>query len=350
MSDAIDQAASAFASDMGIREAQPIARAANKTASKPEVIFENFGEVENDLAAGGDDKPLPKGLRPKEDEDDEEVDPLFEGDEDEDEDEDEDGPDEGDEDDDEDEFLKREVEVMVDGEPVVVTGKEAIDGYIRQETFSRRMNQLSEAGRSVEAMAQRVAASRQQVLSMYEEAEEIMSSVIPEEPNWEQLFEKDPKGARALQVQYEGFKKTVSEIKEKREKAAREAAEKDAEETKRYQQEEFPKFAKAARWKSPKDMERDTISMRRTALAVGFTPEEVAQVYDSRMLTILLKASKFDRMIANKPKPVNTKKAAVSPGAGSKSTARKGIVGAQKQLARTGRVEDAASVFEKMIR
>jgi hypothetical protein len=93
--------------------------------------------------------------------------------------------------------------------------------------------------------------------------------------------------------------------------------------------------------------------MKQTARQEGFSDEEVATVYDSRMLRILQKASKYDRMMAARPRPINKGgKRTVAPGAGNgktRRTAPKGIDRAQKDHARVGSVESAAKVFEKFL-
>jgi len=92
--------------------------------------------------------------------------------------------------------------------------------------------------------------------------------------------------------------------------------------------------------------------MRRTGLSAGFAEEELSQVYDSRMLQVLLKASKYDRMMAAKPKPIVRAQAKpIPPGAGSarSRTAQRGVTSAMKRLNRTGSIDDAAVVFDQIL-
>jgi hypothetical protein len=71
------------------------------------------------------------------------------------------------------------------------------------------------------------------------------------------------------------------------------------------------------------------------------------------MLQVLLKASKYDRMMAAKPKPVirQPQGKPIAPGAGSakQRTAQKGVSSAMKRLNRTGRLDDAAVVFDQLL-
>jgi hypothetical protein len=92
--------------------------------------------------------------------------------------------------------------------------------------------------------------------------------------------------------------------------------------------------------------------MRRTAMNAGFSEYEVATVYDPRMLTILLKASKYDRMTANSPRAVIPDKGkALTPGAATPlgNVRRSGFNDAQRRLAESGRLQDAVEVFRRML-
>lgn len=362
MADALENAALAFDADMGGGKPAASPGGISDAKSAPEPIFGNSDAQEGDLRAGGDDTPAPgeKRVRPKkaapeEDDDpegilderfdpDEEVDPDEEDDEDEDE-----GKKSDEEDDDEDELLNKEFTVMVDGEEVQVPLKEALDGYIRTKTFHKRLNQLDAVKQQLTAHAQKVVEDRQRYDEMLAEAEETIAGLLPAEPDWDKLFQEDPKAARELQKQYDAYRGKITEIREKRLKAQRDQAQQDAREQAEFARAEFPKFAAYAKWRDKEEMGKDINSMRRTALSAGFSEQETAQVLDSRMLVVLLKASKYDRMMAARPKAVKSGKTPVNPGAGSKSTARRGVIGAQKKLARTGSVEDAADVFAKIL-
>src|SRR4029450_5169565 len=103
----------------------------------------------------------------------------------------------------------------------------------------------------------------------------------------------------------------------------------------------------------PKRKEKDLQAMRRTALTHGFSEDELSQVYDSRMLMVLLKASKFDRIMASRPKPVKqTNGVRPVPTTGGKTRTRvasREFQSASKSLAKTGSIEDAAVVFDNII-
>lgn len=373
MSDqAIDQAALAFDADMGVKSA-PAARQSDsgERSKRPtESMFDNLGQfADNSEDAGGGDH-LPNPMKSKKTPFEHTPDPedeLEEEDEDAGGDEieyeiDDDGnvvvDDDGNPvekkaekpDDEEDEEDDQKYTVMVEGEEVEVGLREALSGYVRQETFHRRMNQLDEGRQLVKQHAEQVVADRQKLIQGLADLEEQVKALIPDEPDWDKLYAEDPGKARLLEKQYKDVKAKVDEVKAKREQAQKEAAEAEANDTATYARAEFGKFAKLAKWGDTKAMRKDLRSMKMTAEATGFSPAEYGAVYDSRMLNILLKASKYDRMMAARPKPVNRQQGPKTSGAGRTRTAPNGVDRAQKRLTQTGSIDDAAAVFARLIK
>lgn len=255
-------------------------------------------------------------------------------------------------DEDEDDELSKLVTVVVDGEEKEVPLREALDGYIRLETFHQRLNKLDQVKEVVATEAQKVIADRQKLIAGLEDLENQIKALIPAEPDWDALYKENPTKARELEKQYKQVKDQIEKVKTDREAAIKEAAERDAEATAEYARTEFSKFASQAGWTDSKAMQKDLQAMKRTAESVKFKPEEYGSVYDSRMLEILRRASKYDRMMAARPKPVNQNGRSTpnTPGAGRNRTAPKGIDRAQKRLTQTGSLDDAAAVFARLIK
>jgi len=330
-------------------------------------LFRNVGDVEVDdespAKGGGDDDPEeaiygkqvqtkegPRDPRERDDEDREGDDADADGDEsvgaEDDPDEDGDEPTAA--------ALAQKVEVTVDGEPVEVTLKEALEGYVRTETFHRRMNQLDEAKKIVRRAAADAVHNFEYSRNVAREMEAHMETMIPKEPNWDEEFQKDPARARELQRYYEKANAFRNELRSKMTETMKQQQHLNQVQLEAFAQEESTKFEQMNRknWSDPKKKVKDLQSMRKTGLTAGFTEEELSQVYDSRMLQVLLKASKYDRMMAAKPKPVlRPQGKPIPPGAGSakQRTAQRGDNSAMKRLNRTGKLEDAAVVFDQII-
>ena len=369
MADGVDEAAAAF--NAAIQSETPSRSGKSGDATGPvETVFRNLGKSETDdespAKGGGDDeedliygkdvqtKGDPRNPRKGEGEDSESDDDESDGD----------GSD-GEEDDDadgtpdaasaeEEAVLARKVEVTVDGEPVEVSIKEALEGYVRTETFHRRMNQLDEAKKIVRRAANDAVQNYEYSINLAKEMEAHMDTMIPKEPNWDEEYAKDPVKARELQKYYEKANAFRADLRKQQVEIAKKQYESNAAQLQAFVQEEASKFEQMNRknWSDPKKREKDMQSMRKTAFAAGFSEEEVSQVYDSRMLQVLLKASKYDRMMANKPKPfVRQQGKPVPPGTGSakQRTVQKGVTSAMKRLNKTGSIEDAAVVFDQII-
>jgi hypothetical protein len=340
MADDMDNAAQAFDND---------------APSKPtDTVFLNLGKVEVDeespAKGGGDDDEEalyvdpPKKSKDDPDEDEEE------GPDDEGEDEDE----EVDEEDDEDDIAAgKTYKVMIDGDEKEVSLKEALEGYIRTETFHKRMSEIDETNKIVYKAAQDVTQNFEYAKQMIDLMEGQMKELVPPEPDWDKLFSEDPAKARNLQKYYQQVGEFKGKLQEQRTAVMRQQAVHANQQLKAFADNEALRFSRinSKNWGTdPSKKSKDLQSMRRTAQQEGFSDEEIDQVFDSRMLMVLLKASKYDRMMAAKPKPVQQAAKPVTPGPGNKRTGRKGVNEAMKRLARSGSLEDAAPVFDQIMR
>jgi hypothetical protein len=362
MSDSLEQAAMAFDSALG--NTAPSEKAPASSGQPTEMLFNNLGDLEVDeespAKGGGDDIPNPK-VRTKavevEDDEDDEPETLFkqvadddQDGEDADPDADEDADGEDKKDDEEEEEDDSDVyEVTVDGERVEVSLREALDGYIRGETFHRRLSKLNEMQGVLKTEAVEVINQRQKYTNLIEQMEAHLDKLIPPEPDWDKEYEADPKAARALEQKYAEIKRTRAALESEKQKVTQEQKEQDEKALKEFIAENNVKILQNnPTWKDTKVMERDLSSMMKTGLKAGFSKEEVLEVYDHRMITVLLKAAKYDRLQDNKPKPVRRGGKPIKPGAGSKSTAPK-VSTAMNSLSRTGSVDDAAGVMLSLI-
>jgi hypothetical protein len=361
--DDMETAAQAFdAAISADQRGNPPAPPEDTSKNKPtDRMFENLGKTEVDDESpekgGGDDLPDPeeaiyakdnKGKRkdapdaeePGEEEDSEEDAGEAE----------EEGVDAGELD------LETKVKVMVDGEEATVPLKEALEGYIRTETFHRRLSEMSESQKVVQAAAADVVQNYQYARQLIDVMEGQLKELVPPEPDWDKEFAADPQKARNLQKYYAQVAEFKTKLQTQREEINQKQEAHNAEQLKVYAQQEEIRFNRinSKNWGvDPSRKTKDLQAMRRTALTEGFTEEELNGVFDSRMLQVLLKASKYDRITATTPKPKQMGIKPVPPGPGKRSvngTGRKGIADAMNKLARTGTIEDAAPVFDQILR
>lgn len=352
----VEQAASAF--DVAIGNA-PAEResggAAPQETRAPEQMFDNLGSLDEDSPeAGGDKLPVRTPKREPVQVDLEEEDEVLLDDNGNPVEVEEEAPAEEEE---EEEALNKHrddlddvYEVIVDGQRKEVDLQEALNGYIRQDTFYTRLNELNDYRETLQAEATKIIDQRSTYLQKLDTVEKLIMAVTPVEPDWAEEYKKNPDGAAELQKQYNGLMNQVKAIQAEKEKVKGEGSEMDAETKARYVAAENRKVLNNhPHWKDQEVMKKDLSAMFETGVKAGFDKQEIMETVDSRMISLLYKAMRYDKLQANKPKPIKTGKKSGAPGAGSTRTAPKGLTKANQQLRRTGSVEDAASVFANMI-
>ena len=249
-------------------------------------------------------------------------------------------------------------EITVDGEPQTVSLGELRDGYIRTATFHSRLNKVNEHKQVVELENQRVSQMRDLYITGLQNLDEDIRGLMPQEPNWDAEYAADPQAARARQKRFEEIGTKLNQIRANRAWAIQNRQQEHDRASARYAVEQFTQFVDDHRKliKDEPSLQRVIGGMRKTALAEGFNEQEVAGVYDRRMLNILFKAWMYDQGMAVRPQAQ-----AALPGPGKSlapgsarplngSAGRRNVDEAQRQLARTGRMEDAEHYFQRLLR
>ena len=361
--DTLEQAATAFdAIDSGKAPSAPEARRSPSLDMSD--LFGDMGSLEVDETSpargGGDNLPVDgekpaKARKPyPEDEEDDDAEVIDGGEDEDGEEPDEDADDEDDAEDD-DPALAVKYEVVVDGEPVEVELKEALNGYIRTETFHRRLNELNEYKGTLAANASQLYEDRKKAIEMIDDLQKLTNQLIPKEPDWDEEYKRDPAAARRLQKQYDEIKKVKDGLEAERGNIRKVQTEEEEAGFVEYRKGENLKLLRAyPHWQDPKTgveaMKKDLTMMHTSLSNVGFTDDEIKTIYDARMIKIAMKAARYDRLMAKDVKPVLAKNNKPSnSGVGRKSTAPKGNRGARAALQKTGSVEAAASVFTDLI-
>lgn len=251
-------------------------------------------------------------------------------------------------------------EVMIDGEAHEVSLTEALNGYIREQTFHKRQTMLNEIQANMEKDAETLKQGWQLWHKARQDYEADLYSMVPPEPDWKVEFKRAEGNAAMLshlvnqQESYRGIYANLA--KSRSDRAARETADYQAAQEKlaRYAVDNGNKFVArhAKLFPTKAEYDKNIQSMRRTALDAGFNEEQIAQVFDERMQTVLLWASKYRRMMAAQPKAVIPGKGrTLAPGSATPlngNASRRGFEEASRQLASSGRLDDAAKVFERM--
>ena len=244
-------------------------------------------------------------------------------------------------------------EVVVDGHPHEVTLGEALNGYVRQETFHRRLNELSNLRSALEEDHQRQQQNWGLMMQAKEAYEADVRAMMPTEPDWDREFAINPTAAHANQKIWQAMWAKLAQSQQERAWMAQQRQEAEDRRLQKYAVDGFSRFVFDSKIPDKAALEKEINSMRRTAFSHGFSEHEVATVYDPRMLAILRKASKYDRMMAAaKPRAeVPGKGRTLTPGSATPigNAGRRGLDEASRRLASSGKMDDAAEVFRRIL-
>lgn len=258
------------------------------------------------------------------------------------------------EDDDTSDPMEQLVTVKIDGKEQQIPLKEAIAGYQRQADYSRKTMALQEERKLVQQEASQVMAERQQYAQLLGALQEQLQQTVRQEPDWERLYAEDP-------LEYVRQKDLYRENNE-RLQAAQAEQQRVTALMQQQQVQQLQGIVQQGRqqltelipaWKDTKRWESDRVKLREFAQnELGYSPEEVSQVYDPRAVVALYQAMRYKEITSKQPvpQPQNGPRP-LRAGAPQTIPGRKHseLTKAKQRLAQTGSVRDAAKIFESLI-
>ena len=243
--------------------------------------------------------------------------------------------------------------VKVDGKEVSVTLDELQKGYSRTQDYTRKTQQIAEVRKQVEQETQAVRAEREQYAQLLGALQAQLQSSEPQ-VDLERLYHEDPiEWVRQKEVMRERQEKLgaiqseqqrlsqVSQYEQQRAMEAQLASQQEA------------LLAALPDWKDPKKAKAEKALVIESAKAAGFSDEDLKSVYDHRLVLLLRKAALFDQMVSKRQgiKPVvNNGPRPAKPGAAGRVSTTTESVRAKQRLAKTGRIDDAASAIEHLLK
>lgn len=216
--------------------------------------------------------------------------------------------DESDEDDDYEDDEEQPVEstyrVKVDGEEIEVTLDEALQGYQRQQAYTKRSQELAEMRKAAEREAAEAKQARDYYAQQLEVAAQQIQQTLPEgEPDWVSLArEVTAEEYNAIKATYDERKAAISRVEQERQQIAHQQAverEKALKEHLSYQRSEM--LERIPQWRDDERRDSERVKVIQYARNVGFSEEEVASASDARAIEILYKAMQWDNLQKKKP-------------------------------------------------
>jgi len=243
--------------------------------------------------------------------------------------------------------------VKVDGKEVSVTLDELQKGYSRTQDYTRKTQQIAEVRKQAEQETQAVRAEREQYAQLLGALQAQLQSSEPQ-VDLERLYHEDPiEWVRQKEVMRERQEKlgAIQSEQQRLSQVAQYEQQRAMEAQLASQQEAL--LAALPDWKDPKKAKAEKALVIESAKAAGFTDEDLKSVYDHRLVLLLRKAALFDQMVSKRQgiKPVvNNGPRTAKPGAAGRVSTTTESVRAKQRLAKTGRIDDAASAIELLLK
>tara|TARA_R100001440_G_scaffold10455_2_gene19051 strand:- start:4482 stop:5486 length:1005 start_codon:yes stop_codon:yes gene_type:complete len=244
--------------------------------------------------------------------------------------------------------------IKVDGEDTQVTLEELQNGYSRQRDYTRKTQELAQQRKAIEAKEQEVSQKDAIYSQLLPRMEATLKGELENEPDWNALYEADP-------IAYVREKDVWNEKKQKLQ-AVQAEAQRVQQESQVEQQKKLQQFVEYGNQQLldqiPEWQDNDVASKEKMAIrdygvsVLGYTPQEMDSVYDYRVLLGLRNAwLQHKTQQATKVKPTEKKAAArtARPGTSNVPKSTTPVKKAKQRLAKTGKVQDAAKLFEQII-
>ena len=246
--------------------------------------------------------------------------------------------------------------VKASGEEKEVTFDELVSGYQLGADYTKKTQELAENRKAVEAEAKAINEAKH-LRDTYAQRLQTMERMLNEfnetPQDLEYLRENDPLAYATTVADNTEKREKLQQIQLERRRIAQQQQAEEAQalsqfiaqESKKVQ-EVLPEFSDKAKGEQLRN------EIRNYGKEVGFTDQELSQVYDSRHLLVLHKAAMYDKL--QKSKPGVQKKVANAPKmirSGTKQTRGNNDVKQRQkaQLKGSGKVRDAAKLFENFI-
>ena len=263
--------------------------------------------------------------------------------------------DEDDESDDEVEVEERKTfRVKANGEEKDVTLNELVEGYQKGSDYTKKSQALAEDRKKVEAEAHAVNEAmqmREQYAQRLGQVQQLLQESKDDGVDLAELKENDPiQYAIKVAEQTETNKKLQLLQQEQQRLAVSQQQQVAQHQAKVVAHESEMLTEKVKEFSDPKKAEQIKNDIRSFGKSIGFTDDELAQVYDHRHVIVMQKAMAYDKL--QKSNPQVTKKLKQAPKMTKKGNKIANVdvyTKQKKRLKSSGSIDDATSVFKNFI-
>lgn len=244
--------------------------------------------------------------------------------------------------------------VKAGDEEMEVDLDELVKGYSRTADYTRKTQALAEQRKAIEAEAQKVQEAKV-LRDQYAQRLQLIEQMLAQQPEEDlsALKDTDPIGYAVKVAERAEREKQLAAVRQEREAVlAKQQAEHQQFLQQHLRQEAerlvavIPEYADEVKGELVKREIRDY------AKSIGFSDQELSQVYDHRAVVSLWKAAQYDKLMKSKPgavKKVAEAPKTLKPGTGTSQQADDQSKKLRQQLKKSGKARDAAALFERFL-
>ena len=239
--------------------------------------------------------------------------------------------------------------IKVNGQEVPVTLDELKAGYSRQSDYTQKTMQIAEERKALEADRQNL----QALINDYQNAlQSPMPAMEPPVRPDAKLWDEDPiEAMRQTELYRQKMEDFQAESAKHQHLQQQAMAQKQQQMQEALNQQQVALKERIPEWQNEETATKEKAEIRRFGLSMGFTENELAQIYDSRAVQVLRDAMRYNQLQTKRGKvkqaPQGKSLAPGTPTPGEPQQLRKGK--AMKRLAQTGHIKDAQAVFEQIL-
>jgi len=246
--------------------------------------------------------------------------------------------------------------VKANGEELEVSLDELLNGYSRTADYQKKTQSLAEQRKAVEAERGKIAETAK-VRDTYAQRLQVIEQMLQQQSGTEdltQLRENDPIGYALAVADRSEKEKQLQAIRAERQRVEQEQAQQQSQVLQSHVQQEQQKLVELIpEFKDEAKAEVIRRDIRVYAKSIGFSDQELSQVYDSRAVTALYKSMMYDKLVAGKSgtlKKVQSAPKTLRPGTSNpKSSDQEAQKKDFERLRQSGNKKDAAKLFERFL-
>lgn len=246
--------------------------------------------------------------------------------------------------------------VKAAGEEKQVTLDELMQGYQLGADYTKKTQEVAEQRKAVEAEQQAIQEAKQvrdQYAQRLQAIEQFLTGNQDSPEDLAAMKENDPIGYAVKVAELTEKKEQLAQVRAEQQRLAQQQQAEQQQEMAKFVQQEATKLSQVLpEFSDPTKGEQIRNEIRNYGKSIGFTDQELSQVYDSRHVLTLHKAMMYDKL--QKSKPAVTKKVSKAPKMVKSGTkVKEGNTDIRKKqmnkLKQTGKARDAAALFENFI-